>query len=207
MLKGDDGKPYSVVFGLRRITSESCHVCGCGLISEQQICLKCRQREFFFDRNISVFYYWGDLVRYIYQLKNRKNRRVMVFFASVMARKIRALFPGYLVIPVPCRPANRRKRGYDQLWLIADYLAKYHNIETKRLLYRKNGGKSQKQLNSEARRENIKNRFSYHGMNLNGRNCLLIDDVFTTGATLDECARILLEHGAGKVNCLTIARD
>lgn len=111
-----------------------------------------------------------------------------------------------LLIPVPLHKKRERWRGFNQ----ADILLKgllgkepAKNLEElKRIKYKT----PQAKLNEKERMSNIKNCFVWEGEGLEGKNVILIDDVVTTGATLNECARVLKENGARKVWGLVVAK-
>ena len=112
-----------------------------------------------------------------------------------------------LIIPVPLHIKRKRWRGFNQSEAIAREFAKYYNLEIdSKKLIRKKHKKAQAQLGKEERINNIKNCFSWQADILDGRNIILVDDVVTTGSTLNECARILKENGAGEVWGLVVAK-
>jgi ComF family protein len=112
-----------------------------------------------------------------------------------------------LIIPVPLHTRRERWRGFNQVEIIAFKLANYFNIEISvGRLVRVKYAKAQAKLGEEERRNNIKNCFTWQADNLAGRNVVLVDDVVTTGATLNECARVLKGNGAGEVWGLVVAK-
>lgn len=112
--------------------------------------------------------------------------------------------PDYLV-PVPPDMAKLRKRGWDPVRVLTQSIAD-QGIPILDALERKKG-KEQKSLDLAGRMANIHGRFSLSRPIPENKVILLVDDVFTTGATMSECARVLSEHGAGRVNSLTLAID
>ena len=113
----------------------------------------------------------------------------------------------FLFIPVPLHKKKKNFRGFNQSEEINKELSSLLNLksDSKNLIRIKNT-KAQAKLNAKERKENVKNSFFWKGENLKRKNIILLDDVFTTGATLDECARILKENGAGQVLGLTVAK-
>ena len=121
-------------------------------------------------------------------------------------------FPGdWLVVPVPLHPARRRSRGYNQAELIAR-VALRHLRDSRlqlapKVLVRTRFTESQTGFTREQRRQNLRGAFAVpRRVHLRGRRVLLVDDVLTTGATADECSRILLGAGAEQVLVATVAR-
>lgn len=116
-------------------------------------------------------------------------------------------FKDNLIIPVPLSGKRRRWRGFNQAELLARVVAEKYSLEMdNRDLIRIKHKKPQAKLNEVQRLENIKDCFAWQGGNLNNRNIILIDDVVTTGATLNECAGILKANGAGEVWGLVVAK-
>jgi len=116
-------------------------------------------------------------------------------------------FSDNLIVPVPLSRRRRRWRGFNQAELLAHRVAEHYRLELdNRNLLRLKHKKAQAKLNEMRRLDNIKNCFVWQGGNLNKRNVILVDDVVTTGATLNECARILKANGAGEVFSLVVAK-
>ncbi len=112
-----------------------------------------------------------------------------------------------LVVPVPLHKKRKRFRGFNQADEIVRVFSRKFYLETDGdNLVRIKNVKPQAKLKEEARRENVKNCFVWQGKSLGGRNIVLIDDVTTTGSTLNECARVLKENGAGEVWGLVLAK-
>ena len=101
---------------------------------------------------------------------------------------------------------RKRKRGYDQSLLLAKALGEELGMEPKPLLKKVRDNPAQSGLSMEKRRGNVSGVYAPVGeIDLTGKRVLLIDDVFTTGSTAEECARVLREAGAGAVHCAAVA--
>jgi ComF family protein len=112
-----------------------------------------------------------------------------------------------VMVPVPLHSTRRRERGFNQSEELARQLAKYNGAEVlTEALQRVRPTPSQTRLNRKDRAQNIAGAFAQGAASVQGRRCLLIDDVYTTGATLNECARVLVQAGAVSVSCLAFAR-
>ncbi len=114
---------------------------------------------------------------------------------------------GAIIIPVPLSDRRLRTRGFNQAELMAVAITKrlpfiVENRHLKRIKHKT----PQAKLGEEKRKKNVFNCYSWSGKDLNGKSVILIDDVATTGATLNECARILKENGAGEVWGLVAAK-
>lgn len=111
-----------------------------------------------------------------------------------------------LVAAVPLSGKRERWRGFNQAEILKRELIGSETGDAAGELVRIKHTKPQAKLGEVERRENVKNCFIWEGGNLAGKNVMLIDDVVTTGATLNECARVLKENGAGKVWGLVVAK-
>jgi ComF family protein len=112
-----------------------------------------------------------------------------------------------LVVPVPLSRDRLRQRGYNQAGLIASALAKLLDLPySDKALQRIRETKSQVGLNSTARMQNVQGAFQADGTIVKDETILVVDDLFTTGATLSACALSLLESGANEVYGLTVGR-
>ena len=113
-----------------------------------------------------------------------------------------------LIVPVPLHRKKLGKRGFNQSLILARILAAQKNIPCdEKVLKKVRQGPPQTSLEAEDRLRNLKDVFMVKRSDrTSGKRVLLIDDVFTTGATLNECARMLLESGAMEVRALTVAQ-
>ncbi|MDG4475500.1 ComF family protein [Thiovibrio frasassiensis] len=111
------------------------------------------------------------------------------------------------IVPVPLHPKRLRERGFNQALLLARAFFPKDRRITHDLLVRTRVTEPQTRFNGKARRTNLKNAFGVvKPQHIPGKKILLIDDVFTTGTTVNECARVLKKAGAADVMVLTLAR-
>lgn len=112
------------------------------------------------------------------------------------------------IVPVPLFPVKEREREFNQAERVARHLSEAINIPlNNRLLRRVSPTLTQTRLTKQQRAQNIRGAFAIRdGVKLNGEKIIVVDDVFTTGATTSECARILQKAGAGEVSVWTVAR-
>jgi ComF family protein len=139
--------------------------------------------------------------------------RLSRFFAEELVPLLKERYPGLPVVPVPSRKEAMKKRGFDPLDRICKELHAHWGIRILPLLSRKWGTKEQKTLNKQERIVNLKTAFYFiPSMKKNEHqripgSVVLLDDVFTTGTTLNACAEILQQEGTQDVYGVTIARD
>lgn len=183
-----------------------CRTCSKPLISERDICLQCREREFLFRNNYSLMSYRGveKLLIRAYKFQNRKN--LSRYLSGILHKVILFRYGSCPVVPVPPRPRGKRKRGWDPLERICRELDSRYSITILRCLKRK-GGKQQKTLDYDKRITNMRGNIYPKKDTGIPEQVILLDDVFTTGATLNECTRILHQIGAKSVFCITLAAD
>ncbi len=193
------------------IGESACRICSRTLISEKSMCMDCRERAYSFTHNRSVFSYsegGGELIR---AYKFRKNRALASLFAGLVAELIDGIFPkSPPIVPAPPRKRVRKMQGWEHVDEVCRLLDKYHGKRILRLLSRK-GGKEQKSLDYAGRRANMKGNILIKKNKqfpaIPSAECIFFDDVFTTGATADESARVLKRYGFNKVHVITLAVD
>jgi len=196
--------------GMQEPEGRRCGTCSKPLVSERETCMECRGESYSFECNHSIFLYDDPLKECLSAYKSRGVVALKRFFASRLARSYRERFDGKTLVPVPFRPESVRKRGYDQIGLICEELARRHGIPIESLLVRTGRSLEQKSLDRESRKANLRNRIRPSrnpGRADVPEEIVLLDDVFTTGATVDECARVLRNMGVKRVFVLTLARD
>ncbi len=130
---------------------------------------------------------------------------------DLMAEAGPAVLPVEVVdclVPVPLHPTREAERGFNQSMLLARRVSRRWGIPVRpRALRRQRFTRPQTDLDADERRRNVRGAFALsRRAAVDGRHVLLIDDVFTTGATVSECARVLLDAGAATVGVLTVAR-
>jgi competence protein ComFC len=196
---------------------KKCEVCGqphAGMTAaeeEELVCRACQQKTYAFDRARSFGIYDGPLVRAILLLKWERIEPLGSWFAQRLgeiAEREGELLAGDVVVPVPLHPDRERERGYNQAGLVSKPLARRLNLPHKSVLLMRTRPRPNKQvLSLEERWESVRGAFATRpGRQVDNKRVVLVDDVMTTGATLDACARALLESGAKSVIGLTVAR-
>jgi len=211
---------------IQTVSGGVCTVCGERLFSAYAFtdaagdfrCGLCRRVEPVFARAAAYGSYEGGLRELIHLLKFGGVRPAANVLGRMLAEAITTLEPGFpaspvAVIPVPLHGSKRRQRGFNQAELIARAVLKLKDPDSTRLhlcsevLEKKRETISQIGLTSHQRRENLRGAFRVAQPEaVKGCQVLVVDDVYTTGATVSECARVLRRAGATKVWVATVAR-
>mgnify|MGYP001576399541 CR=1 FL=1 len=184
----------------------------CGIPCESFYCETCKEREFAFECACSVGLFEGVLRETIHVLKYDCSIVMAEPLANLMARSFvdTRLGPKIdVVIPVPIHRKRMLERGFNQSVELARLFCERLSLPLELGVLRKpRETRHQVDLPHDLRATNVAGAFSVcNGGNLAGRNVLLIDDVITTGSTLDEAARTLRASGAGSVYAYTLARS
>lgn len=198
-------------------SQRKCEICGQALEGmtategDRLICQACQRKTYAFDRARSYGIYDGPLVRAILLLKWQRMDPLGRWFAERLAEIV--IHEGQslvadVVVPVPLHLDRERQRGYNQAGLISKPLARKLGLPHQPVLLMRTRPRPNKQvLSLEERWESVRGAFATRpGSQVDNKRVLLVDDVLTTGATLDACARALLESGAKSVLGLTVAR-
>ena len=171
---------------------------------------RCRSTGEFYTECFSPLYYEGLAAEAIRRYKFRGKSSYCRLMGRMIARCVRenSHSPCDLITWVPISRSRLRKRGYSQAKLLARQASEELGIPSLPLLKKLRNTPPQSSLTgASARKANISGAFAaLNQQQISGRDILLIDDVVTTGATLAECARVLLQAGANSVSCATLCR-
>lgn len=212
-----------------------CFICGLKLSnSEHSICTNCASSKFeianpeFLQSSSNTilpesvhlqhalwnFDKGGFLQDLLHELKYKRNTSVGLDFGMALGKNLKKLGKmkfdeSEILIPVPLHPKKNRMRGYNQARFIAQGISKVCGIKVcdAESVLRVKNTKTQTGFTLEKRRENIQNAFLInHKDAIENKDCIIVDDVFTTGATAFELAETLLEAGAHKILIITVAQ-
>ena len=177
---------------------------------EGSLCAKCINDFYSFDKARSIAIYEGNVRDLIISFKYEgKLNRAYSLLDIIIANFPRDLDEFNCVVPVPLHIAKLRSREYNQSVILAKGLAKHMRVECNLFgLKRTRDTRPQIEITNEAERmKNVRGAFSVTtDSGFDGKSVLLLDDVFTTGSTSDECSKMLLNSGAYKVQVLTLTR-
>lgn len=194
---------------IKWISAPYCNVCGRPFdIAMHQTCADCLHKMPHFDHVVSVCCYNEISRNMIIRFKYADDTYLTQLFAKWMIRAGgEILSSADMLIPVPMTLLKRLKRKYNQAELLAMEISKHAKILYQpELLYKSKNTSPQESLTKKQREKNLKNVFSIkEEYAVQGKNIVLIDDVMTTGSTINECAKILKIHGAKTVCAITIA--
>ncbi len=202
-------------------------ICGfCGRISKDNICRKCLIKikkydissnkyeypNMYFDEIFHIFKYEGDIRNRIIKYKFKNAPYLYKTFSKLILNneKICDILKKYdLIIPVPIHKKRKLIRGYNQTELIARDLANNLDLKLeKNILIKEINTKAQSESNKMERQTNIIDAFKIQNLQkIKNKNVLIFDDIYTTGSTANECAKVLKKAQAKKVGVFTIAKD
>jgi len=186
-----------------------CDKCGCGVGVHMVACDRCQNTKWNFSRARSALAYKDSVTGLVLRLKYNSEGDVARFVAPLLAEAVKKYkMEADVIVPVPLAMKRRKERGYNQADLIAEELSKLINVPVvDDFIIRTKDTKAQKKMTLEQRQENIHGAFEIKPpySKIKNKRVLLIDDVFTTGTTVDECARVMKKGKPKSVEVLTIA--
>lgn len=187
-----------------------CKKCGKPIrYEEQEYCQDCVKQDFYYEQGRSLWLHKEPVSSSVYRFKYQNLRIYGEFYAKEMFRLYGEVIRKWeidLIIPVPLHWRRRMTRGYNQSEVIAKYLGEYTGIPVDRKAVRRNVyTEPQKQLDNKERRRNLRHAFEVKRRWESPRRILLIDDIYTTGSTIDAISQVLCEKGRNKVWFLTIS--
>ena len=209
IVKGKDLICPSCRKRLPYIKEPKCKKCGKELQKEEQeYCTDCQRFAHSFEKGEAVFTYDPLMRRSISMFKYHNRREYAKFYAREMKTQcewfLKRCAPE-VIIPVPVHPLKKRQRGFNQAELVAKELGKLLQIPViTDYLVRKEKTVPQKELTRQQRKVNLREAFAVRKKGVSYGRVLLIDDIYTTGATMDALSEILKENQSKNVFFLTI---
>jgi len=200
------------------LTTRRCHACALPTPSGE-ICGHCIKTPPHFQHTVAVFGYAFPLDKLIHALKYGERLELVNSFADPLAQRVNTR-PNY-IIPMPLHPARLRERGFNQSLELARRVGENLNIPVRlNSVQRVRDTPPQSSLSRTARNKNMRQAFAYTqdigvqnfstenitGENLSGQHIAIVDDVMTSGASLNEVARVLRQAGASEVSAWVVAR-
>lgn len=200
----------------------------CGKISKKYLCKNCKnmlkkkaifkiettkKEEYNFEKYCYIFEYKNEIRNLILNYKFHDKSYLYKVFSEIILKnkKIYGFLKKYdIIIPIPIHKKRKKQRGYDQSELIAKEIVK--NIENikyeNNIIEKTKNTLPQSSLNKNQRQKNVQGVYRVtNEEKIKNKKIILFDDIFTTGNTVNECAKILKEKGAKEVLVLTLAKD
>jgi len=197
--------------------------CGmCEEISKTYLCSKCKlklksllklktikYKDIYFNTLSYLFKYEGKIRDKLLKYKFRDYSYLYNFFAQIIINNCNLKSNYDIILPVPIHKKRKAKRGYNQSELIAKEIAKKLNMEYYNCVLIKDVNNiPQSTLTQAKRQENVLGIYKViNSQKIENKSILLIDDIYTTGSTVNECSRVLKQNGAKSIDILTIAKD
>lgn len=195
------------------VTQPYCYSCGKPLSSEEQeFCHDCLTHPKSFTRGFSLALYNSVTKPSLAAIKYKNKRQYLKFYAEETIKTYGPLFQSLsldAILPVPIHPKRFKKRGYNQASLFAKYIGKSLSVPVyDSLLIRRINTLPQKNLSPDERLHNLKQAFSlypgYEQATLPFHRVLLVDDIYTTGSTMEALSCLLKQHGVDEIYIFSI---
>lgn len=193
---------------IKLITHPRCYKCGKPVEGEEtEYCEDCNEHHHYFTEGRGLLLYEGKVKESIHRIKYENKREYLDVYAQLMAenlgKNVRRWNP-QVCIPIPMYSVKKRMRGFNQAEILAQKLGEMLHIPVDaKVLQKIKDTSDQKSLDVRQRKHNIQGAFSVTG-DLPYKRILLVDDVYTTGNTIDAAAKTLLDAGAEEIYFLTI---
>lgn len=186
-----------------------CQVCGTAIPDMGVVCEHCKSEKYEFNFSRSVFIYEDNIVGLIHNFKYNNAKYLKEPLSNMMLNYFNS-HPEFLnvdfIVPVPLSAKRYKNRGYNQSELLL-YSFKNNNFEVRTdIIERIRDTETQTDKTRKERLSNLKNAFKVRDKKIvKGKNIVVVDDVFTTGTTMNECAKALKKAGANKVMGFTLS--
>lgn len=190
------------------LTSPYCMKCGKKVQEQRELCEDCRNKKHLFFRGRALYEY-ESIAGSIYRFKYGGRQEYAEFYGEEMANLlgdfVRGIKPDAL-IPIPLHKSRQRKRGYNQAALLARTLGRRLDVPVlEGYLLRVKNTMPLKRLNPKERQNNLKKAFKIAQNDVKLKTVMVVDDIYTTGSTVDEAAETLLDCGVERVCFVALA--
>jgi ComF family protein len=200
--------------GAKRIEAPFCECCSQpfdGAITQQFTCSNCADREVHFECAVAAYLSRGVVRDFIHAFKYNGHLHLRRPLADWLAQTLDdpriSSRPFDAFVPVPLHHIRFREREFNQAAELATLVSQRSRIPVLHALKRTRYTSTQTKLDRAERMENLRGAFRVrHNARVKERHFVLVDDVFTTGSTVEECSRVLLRAGAASVRVITVAR-
>ena len=200
----------------------------CGKLTNKILCNECKKelyekaifkvednknKDLYFEKHIYIFQYKDKIRNLILDYKFNDKSYLYKIFSKIIIKneKICGNLKKYdIIIPVPIHKKRKKQRGYNQSDLVAKEIAhEISNLEYEnKIIEKEKNTIPQSSLNKKKRKENVKNVYKIiNKEKIENKKIIIFDDIYTTGSTVNACAKILKQNGAKEIIILTIAKD
>lgn len=186
------------------VQKPSCLRCGKEIADEEaELCEDCTNYERTYIKGFPAMNYIGPVTKCVASFKYNNRRDLADFFANEIIKccghEILDVSPE-IFVPIPVHKSKLKKRGYNQAELLANSLGERLDIPVEaNLIIRSTNTMPQKKLDNEEREKNLKKAFISSGEIVKYKRVMLVDDIYTTGATIETCTKLLKENGVSEV--------
>lgn len=198
---------------VRKVSEPSCKKCGKPIQdSRREYCFDCEKKKHFFVQGKALWVYEKKVKESVYRFKYQNKREYGRIYAKEIAEKYGEWIRSkgiQAIVPVPLHKNRRRQRGYNQAEILARELGRCLKIPVRTdILFRVRDTNPQKTLSDTERKNNLKKAFKSTGSIVQLDHILIVDDIYTTGSTLDAAALALLDAGVKEVYtcCISIGQ-
>lgn len=189
-----------------------CPKCGKMMLADDKLCLDCEEADHAFYKGMSIFEFDTEVRSLIHRYKYKGEKYLAIPMIHWMTEGLKKRqWDIDIIVPVPLHLARERQRGFNQANLLAEGLSRNMGLPLmNKSLLRIKDTPHQTRLGRQERQENLTDAFQVRGRkgspsNFVGKSILLVDDVYTTGSTAHQCAKVLLDSGASKIYVITLA--
>lgn len=190
------------------ITGHVCLKCGKPIKGNKSLCRDCKSQKHLFEWGVSCYLY-ADVKEAVFRIKYAKREDLIPYFSSRMAEILKEdilQMQGDFFVPIPMHKSRQKKRGYNQAVLFAKELSFHMGIPMlERAVIRTKKTVPMKYLSLQQRQLNLKKAFIIGKNDVKLKTIILVDDIYTTGSTMDCVAKVLLDAGASAVYYITLA--
>ena len=186
----------------------TCFKCGKPVREEEEYCFDCKEKEHFYRQGAALFSY--EYIRLsLYRFKYAGRKEYAKFYGKQMAiflEKKRTIWQAQALVPVPLHRKRQKKRGYNQAELIARELSAYWGIPViTDLVIRCKNTRPMKQIVGTDRQNNLKKAFKLGANDVKLNTIIIIDDIYTTGSTIDAVSKVCMDAGIKNVYFMTVS--
>ena len=186
--------------------SKVCLTCGTPTTQKVERCASCYGKIFNFAQNHATFCYDGIVRDLLLELKFTQKKQIAQSLGEIWAKYLPSIPKDTVLVPLPLHKQKQKQRGFNQAKILAKAISKPTNAPIENVLLRIVDTPPQSGMHPSLRIENVANAFAIAPNTIvAGKSYTIIDDIFTTGASLNECARVLADAGAKHIHCVTFS--